>query len=142
MAIESIGVSCEIIIEKDGKVLLGRRRNAFGAGSWAFPGGHLERGEKAQDCAVRELLEEVGIRPLDLRLIGIVNDLPTAQDRQYVRFVFVVGSFAGEIANNEPDKCEGWEWRSLESLPKPLFAGHIKPLKLYQAAGRTFFLEE
>ena len=35
-----IGVAAIVI--KDKKVLLGKRKNAHGAETWAFPGGHLE----------------------------------------------------------------------------------------------------
>ena len=51
------------VIENDaGAILLIKRRpNArLGAGLWGFPAGHIEDGETAQDCAVRELHEELG----------------------------------------------------------------------------------
>jgi 8-oxo-dGTP diphosphatase len=38
-----IGVS--VIIIKDNQVLLGKRKNSHGSGTWAFPGGHLEFNE-------------------------------------------------------------------------------------------------
>jgi 8-oxo-dGTP diphosphatase len=136
-----IGVSCEMIVARESSVLLGRRKGVFGAGSWAFPGGHLEKGEHVADCARRELAEEVGIEPLDLQLIGIINDLPNGQDRQYLRFVFLSRSFKGQINNREPDKCEGWQWFEITKLPAPIFVGHVKPLQLYLDSPRLFFSE-
>lgn len=49
-------------------VLLVRRANPPDAGLWGFPGGKMEMGEGVRDTAVRELLEETGIRaePLDV----------------------------------------------------------------------------
>jgi len=38
-------VGLGVLIIKDGKVLLGRRKGAHGEGTWAPPGGHLECGE-------------------------------------------------------------------------------------------------
>ena len=35
-------VGIGVIVLKDGKVLLGKRKNAHGEGSWSFGGGHLE----------------------------------------------------------------------------------------------------
>ena len=51
-----IGVA--VIVVREGRVLLGKRKNAHGAGTWQFPGGHLEYGESIEDCARRELFEE------------------------------------------------------------------------------------
>ncbi|RLC15632.1 MAG: DNA mismatch repair protein MutT, partial [Deltaproteobacteria bacterium] len=51
-----IGVAAIVI--KDKKVLLGKRKNAHGAGTWAFPGGHLEYKESIEECAKREVFEE------------------------------------------------------------------------------------
>src|SRR3989304_1326507 len=108
----SIRASCEMIILKDSKILMGKRGNVFGKGSWAFPGGHLEFGEKTKDCVTRELGEEVGIRPVGMRILGIVNDIPNidGQENHYIRFVYLIEKFTGKVMNKEPDKCEGWEW--------------------------------
>ena len=35
--------------------------------NWGFPKGHLERGERAEDAAVREVREETGVSELALR---------------------------------------------------------------------------
>jgi 8-oxo-dGTP pyrophosphatase MutT (NUDIX family) len=45
------------------EVLLCRRspEASFMPGVWVFPGGMIEEGETAQECAARELAEEVGI---------------------------------------------------------------------------------
>ncbi len=45
---------------RNGRVLLARRGKTLGKGTWAFPGGKLERGETALAAAHRELLEETG----------------------------------------------------------------------------------
>ena len=51
-----------VIIKKDNKILFGKRKGSHGEGSWSFPGGHLEFNENIEDCAVREVLEETGIK--------------------------------------------------------------------------------
>jgi 8-oxo-dGTP diphosphatase len=50
------------VIEKEGRVLIGRRKTGdrFG-GLWEFPGGKLEPGEAPRDGLRRELREELGI---------------------------------------------------------------------------------
>ena len=57
--IPRIGVA--VIVVRDGKVLLGKRKNAHGEGRWGFPGGHLEFMETVEACAAREVLEETGL---------------------------------------------------------------------------------
>ena len=37
-----------------------------GYGNWGFPKGHLERGERAETAALREVMEETGLRALTL----------------------------------------------------------------------------
>lgn len=50
------------VIEKDGKILLARRKEGDAlAGKWEFPGGKLEPGETPQACLRRELMEEFGV---------------------------------------------------------------------------------
>lgn len=51
-----------LFISDDGHVLLTRRTGRDHAGEWAFPGGAIEGGESAEDCARRETLEETALR--------------------------------------------------------------------------------
>ena len=65
MPAPQVGVG--VLILRDGKVLLGRRKGSHGAGCWSAPGGHLEFGEAVEDCALREALEETGLALSELR---------------------------------------------------------------------------
>lgn len=50
------------IIEKDGKILIAKRRKGKCLEPlWEFPGGKLEEGETPQECLRRELMEELNI---------------------------------------------------------------------------------
>lgn len=49
-------------VVRDGRVLLIEKRRGLGEGWYNGPGGKLEDGETAQECAIREVREEVGIR--------------------------------------------------------------------------------
>jgi coenzyme A diphosphatase NUDT7 len=44
-------------------------------GDICFPGGRMEEGETALQCALRELKEETGISPSDLRVLGQFDTL-------------------------------------------------------------------
>ena len=45
--IPRVGVG--VIVQRDGRILLGKRLGAHGEGTWALPGGHLEFGESVAE---------------------------------------------------------------------------------------------
>jgi len=50
------------VIEREGKILIARRKPGLVAGGmWEFPGGKLEDGETAEKCLEREIEEELGV---------------------------------------------------------------------------------
>lgn len=99
-----------VIIIKDGKVLLGKRKNAHGEGTWCPPGGHLEFGESWEECARRETEEEAGIKIKDVRFATATNDINGEEGTHYVTVVMVAKFNSGEVRIMEPEKCDGWEW--------------------------------
>jgi 8-oxo-dGTP diphosphatase len=51
------------VIERDGKILIARRKAGLVAGGlWEFPGGKLEEGEDPEHGLARELEEELGVK--------------------------------------------------------------------------------
>jgi 8-oxo-dGTP diphosphatase len=123
-------VGVGVIILRDGKVLLGERAGAHGAGTWALPGGHLEFGETVADCARREVLEETGLALHDIASAPYTSDVFAVEGRHYVT-LFVTAQATGEPMVLEPAKCLGWQWFHWEQLPKPLFA----PLQTLRDSG-------
>lgn len=49
------------VIERDGHILIAKRKRGQHAGSWEFPGGTLEEGETHEQCLKRELQEELAV---------------------------------------------------------------------------------
>lgn len=110
-----------VAVIKDGKVLLGKRKGAHGAGEWSFAGGHLEFGESVEACASRELAEETGLKALSIQLGPWTNDI-IEETKHYITIFVFVNHFEGVLTLLEPHKCEGWEWFDWDAMPHPLFA--------------------
>jgi ADP-ribose pyrophosphatase YjhB (NUDIX family) len=62
-----------LVIEM-GRVLLLRRGTAPQVGKWTFPGGYVEIDETPDQGAVRETYEEVGMRVILGKLLGLFSD--------------------------------------------------------------------
>lgn len=115
------GVGVGVIIKKDGKILLQKRKGAHGAGTWSLPGGHLEYGETPEQTAAREAKEEVNIIIRDAHVVGITNDFMPTESKHYIT-IFVEAELAeGTPHINEPEKITDLGWFSRSELPAPLF---------------------
>ena len=55
--IPKVGVG--VIVRREGRILLGKRKGSHGENTWAPPGGHLEFMESVEECAC-ELLTIAG----------------------------------------------------------------------------------
>ena len=120
MGIEpKVGVG--VIIRRSGQVLLGLRKGTHGAGTWQFPGGHLQYGESVEECARRELLEETGLLLEEVHLGPYTNDIFDEANCHYVTLYAIGDLLTGDAELREPDKCEEWRWFEWSCLPQPLF---------------------
>lgn len=123
-----IGVA--IIVIKNGKVLLGKRKNSHGSGTWHFPGGHLEFNESIEACARREVFEETGLRIKNIRLGPYTNDMFAKEQKHYITLFAVAEYDSGVLELKEPEKCEIWDWFEWARLPEPSFLSIQNLLKL------------
>ena len=124
-------VGVGVIVRRDGKVLLGLRKGSHGAATWGLPGGHLEAGESVEACAVREALEETGLRIGEVAQAGFSSDVFTEVDRHYVTLFVEADVASGVLEVREPGRCEAWQWFEWNDLPEPLFA----PLSSFMRRG-------
>jgi 8-oxo-dGTP diphosphatase len=86
------------------EVLLGYKKNGFGAGKWVGLGGHVEDGEEFVDAAVREVEEESSlvVKAADLAHMATLSFVfPSRPSWDQTADVFVTGIFAGEPAESD-----------------------------------------
>lgn len=73
--------SINILENERNEVLLLKRgiETKLGPGLWGFPAGHIEDGESPEDCAERELIEEIG----EDHTIEVMNSIGPIRDSFY-----------------------------------------------------------
>ncbi|MFH1690324.1 MAG: NUDIX hydrolase [Candidatus Eisenbacteria bacterium] len=84
----------DVIIEYRGGIVLIERRNP--PPGWALPGGFVDRGESAEDAAVREAAEETGLNLLELRQFHVYSD-PARDPRLHTITTVFVARGRGEL---------------------------------------------
>ncbi|NCN28687.1 MAG: ADP-ribose pyrophosphatase [Candidatus Pacebacteria bacterium CG10_big_fil_rev_8_21_14_0_10_44_54] len=105
---QQLGVG--VIVIRDNKVLLGKRKGALGSGTWSFPGGHLEWNESVFECAAREVAEETGLADLyDFSQVSYTRDVFIEENKQYITLFVTAHSAVGKPKIMEPDKCDIWQ---------------------------------
>ncbi len=82
------------IIERDGRILIGKRRTGRFADRWEFPGGKMESGETPEECLTRELAEELGIE-------ARVGKLFLSNRHAYTHMSVELMTFEAEIVSGE-----------------------------------------
>lgn len=102
-----------VFVIKDGKILLIDKKTGIGKGKINGPGGKLEDGENPEQCARREIREELGIQVSDLQYCG-------QQRFQFVDglsihvWVYKTGTFVG--TPTESDEADPL-WVPLDEIP-------------------------
>jgi 8-oxo-dGTP diphosphatase len=74
-----------------------------------------------QDCAVREVAEETGIKIKNIKKWTYTNDVFSKEEKHYITLYALCEYDSGEVKLMEPEKCEIWGWFEWGSLPEPLF---------------------
>lgn len=124
-----VGVGVAIILNCNEHFLLMRRKGSHGAGTWAFPGGWIDRtDEHPLDVVKREALEEVGVTVYDARLVGVTSE--NHPDFRTVTLYYLVTDWEGEPCICEPEKCSEILWHPRhKALPEPTFPGLTEGVK-------------
>jgi 8-oxo-dGTP diphosphatase len=109
------------VLNADGGILLGLRKNAHGDGQWSLPGGHMEWEESLFECAAREVKEETDLEIEGITKVDFTNDVFEDNGLHYITLFVKATKWKGEPKVMEPDKCEEWEWVHWEDFPENIF---------------------
>jgi ADP-ribose pyrophosphatase YjhB (NUDIX family) len=120
-------LSVDMIIEKDGKIVLIKRNHDPWKGSWALPGGFVDEGETIEEAAVREGKEETNLEAKPKEILGVYSD-PSRDPRGHVvSTTFIMEVVSGDLKGRDDAKIA--EWVSLEEIEiDKLAADHGKIL--------------
>ena len=110
----AVTADCIVITkEAEPKVLLIQRGDEPFKGTWAFPGGFMNMDETTEQCAIRELEEETGLRVSDSKV-----DRDPRGRTITVAYLAVINE---PIAVTGQDDAAKAEWWLLSDLPHLAF---------------------
>jgi 8-oxo-dGTP diphosphatase len=89
-------------------------------GTWEFPGGSVEFGERLADAIQREIREEYGMEIAITGLLSVDDHILLDECQHWVSPTFLARHLAGEPRILEPGKCAAIGWFTLATLPAPL----------------------
>ena len=115
-----------VIVERGDRILLVRRKFEPMAGGWSLPAGFMEYGEAPEATALRETLEETGLR---IELTGLLGAYSAGMDTGVpVLLVVYRGKVAGGRLRPGDDAAEA-VWYAPAERPVLVFRSHRRALR-------------
>jgi ADP-ribose pyrophosphatase YjhB (NUDIX family) len=111
------GVRCVLV--RDDEVLL--VRHTYGDRRWSLPGGLMRRGEDPDATARREMHEELDLKDVDYRSLGVIEFMGTDRARHIVT-CFTARVDDEALAAN-PGEIAETRWFPRLELPEELMEG-------------------
>ena len=91
-------------------------------GCWAFPGGFMNMDETTEQCAIRELEEETGMRATDLHQIGAYSKVDRDPRGRTVTVAYLAIVDEPMDVSGQDDAAKA-QWWPIDALP-PLAFDH------------------
>ncbi len=119
-----------IIVDKNGRLLLGKRTDNH---LWGYAGGSVEINEKIEDCAARELFEEMGIVADEMELFYINSGkdthyiYPNGDEVSNIEIVYICRKYHGTPKAQESE-IEELRYFTLDEITPDMISPPIRPV--------------
>ena len=124
----SVTADCVVITKEDiPQVLLIQRGFEPFKGCWALPGGFMNMDETTEQCAIRELEEETGLKISDVRQIGAFSKIDRDPRGRTITVAYLAIVDAPLEVKGLDDAAKA-QWFLLSALP-PLAFDHADILR-------------
>ena len=131
----------DVILQRDSKVLMIRRKKDPFKDHLALPGGFVNEGETVEDAMKREAKEETSLEVEPIDILGVYSD-PERDPRKHILSVVFIGIVVGG-QDKAGDDAASIEWVDLASIEKQKLAfdhGQIlRDYRRWKGSGGTFW---
>ena len=117
----AVTADCIVITkEAEPKVLLIERGDEPFKGCWAFPGGFMNMDETTEQCAIRELEEETGLKVREVHQIGAYSKVDRDPRGRTVTVAYLAIVDVPMAVKGQDDAAKA-QWFPLTALPELAF---------------------
>ena len=117
----AVTADCVVITnESEPKVLLIQRGGEPFKGCWAFPGGFMDIDETAEECTIRELEEETGLKVDEVYQIGAYSKVDRDPRGRTITVAYLAIIDKPVKVKGQDDAAKA-EWFPLSDLPSLAF---------------------
>lgn len=115
-----LSVVVTVIINENNEVLLIKRQRGVYPGLWAIPGGKIERGEFVRDAALREALEETGLKTEFVKLRGVVSEHYYEEGKfkeHFLLHVVALKPVSDKVQSSEEGSLKWFDLFEIDKIP-------------------------
>lgn len=99
-----------VVPVRDGKILMIKEfRSGSGSKEWRVPAGGVKDGETPEQAGIREVREEIGLEPKQIRLIETIKS-PTSYIKQKLHFLVASDFIEHPLDSGEYEDIEKYEF--------------------------------